>query len=70
MIDMNETATWGKTPNIKKDTLEELAKLLDVFYPNKWRYCVDVETGSILKTIDNEDDAQETIRRIKEKVKK
>ncbi len=67
---VNETQTWGKKPNIKRETLEELTNLLAKVYPNKWRYCVDVMPKAALKTIDNEADAKITIANLKDFVSK
>ena len=67
---VNETKTWGKKPNMKEETLKELARLLEQVYPNKWRYCIDVMPVAVMKTIDNEEDAQETIRKLKKSLNK
>ena len=58
---------WGYDPFIKKETMEELVKLLELRYPGKWRYAIEVEVCpiAVIKTIDNEVDAQDTIDRLK-----
>lgn len=58
--------TWGKKPNITFATLMSLIDVLNARYWGKWRYVVEVCPGAVVKAIDNEADAQETIRRIRE----
>lgn len=49
---------------IKLETLENLLALIveKTAYPH--HVTVEIQTGAVLKTIDNEDDAKETIRRL------
>jgi len=53
-----------KSQPITEATYAELLAALDLVYPGKWRRAVDVCPVAVNKTIDNELDARETIRRI------
>jgi hypothetical protein len=57
--------TWGKKPNITFATLMTLSDVLNEKYWGKWRYAVEVCPNAVVKTVDNEADAIETIRRIR-----
>jgi len=57
---------WKSEP-ITAATYSELVSCLDSVYPGKWRRSIDVCPVAVNKTIDNEKDALETIRRIKER---
>ena len=63
-IDKTASSTWNK-PRITIKTMGELIKWVEKAYPNNWRMCLDVCPVAIIKTIDNEEDAKETIKRIK-----
>lgn len=52
---------------IQLTTLNELMDLLAKKTKYKFHIAVEVTVGALLKTIDNEDDAQETIRRLRAK---
>ena len=52
---------------IQLDTLKKLGVLLEQA-GYSYHFAVEVEVAALLKTIDNERDAQETIRRLKEKL--
>jgi len=52
---------------ISHDTLIELCKQLDLM-GYKYHISVEVQSGALLKTIDNEADAQQTIKNIQEKL--
>ena len=52
---------------IELGTLVELLRLLGTRTNYRFHVAVEVQTNAILKTIDNERDAKETIRRLKEK---
>lgn len=54
-------------PPITPETYERLLVALEAVYPGKWRRTVDVMPVAVCKTIDNERDALETIRRIEER---
>lgn len=54
---------------ISHETYERLLEVLEEVYPGKWRRAVDVCPVAVNKTIDNESDALETIRRIEAKEK-
>lgn len=58
---LRSVAAGGK---IQPETLEHLLSLLreKTDYPH--HVAVEIQTGALLKTIDNEADAQETIRRL------
>lgn len=49
---------------ISAETYEKLLACLERKYAGKWRRAVDVCPVAVNKTIDNEEDALETIRRI------
>lgn len=66
--DKEASKSWGK-PLIKWGTLEKLISLAEKVYPNKWRVCLDICPVSVIKTIDNEEDAQETIKRLEKHLK-
>ena len=55
----------AKGGRIKMSTLQELCSLLEERTDYPFHVAVEVKTGALLKTIDNEDDAQETIRRLR-----
>ena len=57
---------WKSEP-ITTETYDALLSALEKAYPGKWRRSVDVCPVAVNKTIDNEADALETIRRIEEK---
>lgn len=50
--------------HIKIETLTHLLELLASKTNHPHHIEVAIQTGAVLKTIDNEDDAQETIRRL------
>lgn len=52
---------------ITPKTYARLLECLESVYPGKWRRAVDVCPVAVNKTIDNEADALETIRRIEER---
>jgi hypothetical protein len=54
-----------KGGTIQLDTLKELLELLAAKTDYPFHVAVEVTTNAILKTIDNERDAQETIRRLR-----
>lgn len=56
-----------KSKPITPETYERLLVALERVYPGKWRRSVDVMPVAVCKTIDNEADALETIRRVEEK---
>lgn len=58
------TAPTTGSPAIEPATFEALLVALESVYPGKVRRAVDVQTGAINKTIDNEIDAQITLDRI------
>ena len=60
---VRQTPTPHDTP-IAPETFERLIKAIDSVYPGKWRRALDVCPVAVNKTIDNEADALETIRRI------
>jgi hypothetical protein len=60
------TPEIGSRP-ISAETYERLLAALETVYPGKWRRAVDVCPVAVNKTIDNEADALETIRRIEER---
>ena len=49
---------------LQPDTLRELLALLKERTEYPFHAVVEVKVGALLKTIDNEEDAQETIRRL------
>lgn len=53
-----------KGGHIEIDTLRELCSLLKERTDYAFHVAVEVKVGALLKTIDNEEDAQETIRRL------
>lgn len=53
-------------PAMKPETYDKLLAALERVYPGKVRRSVDVFSGAMVKTIDNEIDALETIRRIED----
>lgn len=57
----------GKGGSIQMETLVELLALLKAKTKYHFHVAVEVRTGAMLKTIDNEEDAQETIRRLRAK---
>ena len=57
----------GKHGSIQMATLVELLALLKEKTTYPFHVAVEITTGAILKTIDNEEDAQETIRRLRAK---
>ena len=57
---------WKSAP-ITENTYNILLFELEKAYPGKWRRAVDVCPVAVSKTIDNEKDALDTIRRIKER---
>lgn len=52
---------------IKPETYERLIAALEKVYPGKWWRAVEVCPVAVVKTIDNEADALETILRIEER---
>jgi hypothetical protein len=52
---------------IKPETAVELMRLIHEQTSHEAHLAVEINTGSMLKTIDNEDDAQETLRRLRER---
>ena len=63
-----DVPNWDTTP-ITRETYERLVAALEIVYPGKWRRAVDVCPVAVNKTIDNEADTLETIRRIEERNK-
>lgn len=61
---MRDQANWNSQP-IQTGTFAELIDLLDVRYPGTVRRTVEVCPAAVIKTIDNERDAQETITRLR-----
>jgi len=57
----------GKGGTIQMETLVELLALLKAKTEYHFHVAVEVRTNALLKTIDNEDDAMETIRRLRAK---
>lgn len=57
------------SPPITADTYERLVSALESVYPGRVRRTIEVTPVAITKTIDNETDALETIRRIEERAK-
>lgn len=55
----------GKGGSIQMETLVELLALLKEKTTYRFHVAVEIKTAALLKTIDNEDDAQETIKRLK-----
>jgi hypothetical protein len=62
------TSPRASDPPITSETYERLLAALERVYPGKWRRAVDVCPVAVNKTIDNEEDALETIRRIEERL--
>jgi hypothetical protein len=60
----------SKNGRIALDTLMELLVVLKDKTPYKFHIAVEVNTGTLLKTIDNEKDAQQTIANLKKKAPK
>jgi hypothetical protein len=54
-----------KSEPITARTYDVLLAELERAYPGKWRRAVDVTPVAVCKTVDNEADALETIRRIR-----
>ena len=52
---------------ITQDTLTELLTLLATKTDYEFHVAVEISVGALLKTVDNEKDAQETIRRLRAK---
>ncbi len=50
---------------IQWETAREMCALLDEHTDYEWHLAVEVQVAALLKTIDNERDAQETIRRLR-----
>ena len=61
---MRDAADWNTKP-ITADTYAELIARLEERYPGKVRRTVEVCPVAVINTIDNEDDALETIVRLK-----
>jgi len=57
----------GKGGPIQLSTAKELLKLLTEKTDHPAHIAIEINTGALLKTVDNEDDAQETIRRLRAK---
>lgn len=55
----------AKGGRIELDTLHDLLQLLQERSDYKHHVTIEIVTGALLKTIDNEDDAQESIRRLR-----
>ena len=53
-----------ETPPITEATFTRLLELLTQRYPGQWWRVVEVCPDAVVKTIDNEVDALETIRRL------
>lgn len=51
-----------------RETQERLLELADSVYPGKARRAVDICPVAVNHTIDNEEDAQETIRRMERRL--
>lgn len=64
-----KTPLIGSAP-IAPETFDRLLIALESVYPGKWRRAVNVCPVAVNKTIDNERDALETIRRIEERKRK
>lgn len=56
-------STWRGEP-MKAATFQRLMTLLQATYPGKVRRVVEVQPVAVLRTIDNEADTLETIRRL------
>jgi hypothetical protein len=64
-----KTPGWGVDDPITCATYARLCAALEHVYPGKWRRSVDVCPVAVNKTIDNETDALETIKRIEARLK-
>lgn len=56
---------WKHSTSMKLETQEALVALAAAIYPGRVRRSVDICPVAVNHTIDNEEDAQETLRRMR-----